>query len=53
VSRLLEGKPIGGPPFTGTRPDDPNDRIPHEQRRDLRGLASIFAWLDAGRSHPR
>ncbi|MEO8550881.1 MAG: hypothetical protein ABI678_12935, partial [Kofleriaceae bacterium] len=46
VSRLLEGKPIGGPPFTGTRSDDPNDRIPHEQRRDLRGLASIFAWLD-------
>jgi hypothetical protein len=47
VSRLVDGKPIGGPPFTGTRPDDPNDLIPHEQRRDLRGLASIFAWLDA------
>ena len=47
VSRFVPGKPIGGPPFTGTRPDDPNDLIPHEQRRDLRGLAAIFAWLDA------
>lgn len=47
VSRYLDGKPLGAPPFSGTRGDDPNDRIPHEQRRDLRGMYVVFAWLDA------
>jgi hypothetical protein len=28
------------------RRDDPNDRIPHELRRDLRGAYAMFAWLD-------
>lgn len=46
ASRLIAGKPIGGHPQEGTRADDPNDRIPHERRRDLRGGAPIFAWLD-------
>jgi hypothetical protein len=46
ASRFLEGKLLGGHPGEGRRADDPNDRIPHERRRDLRGAYSLFAWLD-------
>jgi hypothetical protein len=46
ASRYLDGTPLGGHPGVGVRRDDPNDVIPHELRRDLRGTASIFAWLD-------
>jgi hypothetical protein len=47
VSRYLDGKPLGGHGPEGVRADDPNDMIPHELRRDLRGTAAIFAWLDS------
>jgi hypothetical protein len=46
ASRWLDGKPLGGHPGEGVRADDPNDRIPHELRRDLRGAYPMFAWLD-------
>jgi hypothetical protein len=46
VSRWLDGKPLGGHPAEGVRADDPNDRVPHQLRRDLRGAYPIFAWLD-------
>ena len=46
ASRWLDGKPLGGHPAEGTRDDDPNDRIRHERRRDLRGASAVFAWLD-------
>jgi hypothetical protein len=46
ASAWLPGKLIGGHAGEGVRPDDPNDRIPHELRRDLRGAYAIFAWLD-------
>ncbi|CAN5830170.1 hypothetical protein BH11MYX3_BH11MYX3_44060 [soil metagenome] len=45
ASMYIKGKPIGGAPRYGVRADDPNDRIPHQLRRDLRGLAVFFAWL--------
>ncbi len=46
ASHWLAGKPIGGHAAEGVRPDDPNDRIPHELRRDLRGAYVLFSWLD-------
>ncbi|HEX5061912.1 MAG TPA: hypothetical protein VFV99_21235 [Kofleriaceae bacterium] len=46
VSHWLPGKPLGGHAAEGVRGDDPNDRIPHELRRDLRGAYAVFSWLD-------
>ena len=46
ASRWLDGTPLGSPPREGVRARDPNDRIPHQLRRDLRGEYSILAWLD-------
>jgi hypothetical protein len=45
-SRYLPGKPLGPYPLRGRRLDDPNDRIPHERRRSLRGLWVFYAWLN-------
>jgi hypothetical protein len=46
ASAWIEGHPIGNYSFDGTRGDDPNDVIPHEDRRDLRGLRLLAAWID-------
>ncbi len=46
ASRYLPGRPLGGHPQSGVREDDPNDRIAHERRRDLRGARALHAWLD-------
>ncbi|MGE3766311.1 MAG: hypothetical protein AB7L94_28930 [Kofleriaceae bacterium] len=46
ASRYLPGIPIGPYAREGVRADDPNDRIPHEQRRSIRGQAAIFSWLN-------
>lgn len=46
ASRWLDGTPLGGTPTTGVRRGDPNDRIAHQDRRDLRGLYPLFAWVD-------
>jgi hypothetical protein len=45
ASKLVPGEPLGGIPDRGVRADDPNDLIPHQRRRDLRGLQPIAAWL--------
>jgi hypothetical protein len=46
ASKALAGKPIGRIRFFGTRPDDPNDIVPHEDRRELRGYGVFAAWLN-------
>ncbi len=46
ASRWVPGKPIGPFVFEGTRSDDPNDIVPHELRRELRGMAVFAAWLN-------
>ncbi len=46
ASKFLNGKPVGNFKFAGVRADDPNDIIPHEHRRDLRGLRVFAAWLN-------
>lgn len=46
ASRLLPGKILGGFKYYGTRPDDPNDIIPHEHRRELRALHVFGAWAN-------
>ena len=46
TSRFLDGVVIGGYPMQGRRGDDPNDRIDHEHRRDVRAQGVFLAWLD-------
>ncbi|MGH7898837.1 MAG: hypothetical protein ACREQQ_12855 [Candidatus Binatia bacterium] len=45
ASLLLPGTPKGPFLVEGMRPDDPNDTIPHEDRRDLRGFRVVAAWI--------
>jgi hypothetical protein len=46
AGRLLPGKVIGNFRYDGTRPDDPNDLVPHELRRELRALRVFGAWTN-------
>jgi hypothetical protein len=46
AGRLLSGKILGGFQYHGTRPDDPNDLVPHEHRRELRALRVFGAWTN-------
>jgi hypothetical protein len=46
ASLWVPGKTIGPLKYQGTRTDDPNDIVPHEDLRELRGLAVFAAWIN-------
>jgi hypothetical protein len=46
AGRLLPGRILGPFQYAGTRPDDPNDLVPHELRRELRALRVFGAWTN-------
>ncbi len=46
ASAWLPGYLVGPFRYTGTRADDPNDVVAHDERRELRGGRLLAAWLD-------
>jgi hypothetical protein len=46
LSRFVEGRPISMWRYEGTFDPDPNDVVPHEHRREVRGMYVLDAWVD-------
>jgi hypothetical protein len=46
AAKALAGRTIGGFRYNDTRPDDPNDVVPHQDRRVLRALKVFGAWTN-------
>jgi hypothetical protein len=46
ASRWLPGESLGPWAYEGTRPDDPNDTIPHQHRRSVRAFGVFSAWVN-------
>lgn len=46
ASRFVDGRPIGPFRYEGTKPEDPNDVIPHEDRRELRASMLLSGWIN-------
>ncbi len=45
-SKFLTGKPVGPFNYRSRRKDDPNDKVSHENRRELRGFYVLAAWIN-------
>src|SRR5262249_44440837 len=46
ASAFVPGQPLGATRYQGTREDDPNDVVPHENRRATRGMRVLAAWIN-------
>nr|MBC8276782.1 hypothetical protein [FCB group bacterium] len=46
ASKYVAGEVLGPFKYEKTRKDDPNDFIPHQHRREIRGLGIVNAWLN-------
>lgn len=46
ASQYVDGIPHGVFYWHGRRSDDPNDKVNHEDRRELRGLRVIGSWIN-------
>jgi hypothetical protein len=46
ASKAIPGTYVGRIRYYGTRRDDPNDLVPHEHHRELRGYYVFCAWLN-------
>ena len=46
AGKWLEGRSLGPWRYMGRRGDDPNDRIDHQNRRDVRAFGVFAAWMN-------
>jgi hypothetical protein len=52
ATRWPVGIDLGPTPVSGVRSDDPNDRVPHAERRTLRAIGLALYWIGLRRLPP-